>query len=208
MVEGVRVKDRGVYRCRVDFQIQPTTISRVDLSVNMPPEKPVILDSRGREVGRRLGPFRLGQTLVVSCSALGGRPSPSVTWWRESQVVDTSFEREEARVTNTLTIPNLSRKHLHTILTCQASNSNASLPVSTSVKLDLTFPPTEVVIKGADLPLSSGKSHRQELARMLIEFFVGCMNAAAVACIFSSFEDHSVFHPNLFFSLQQCLPNG
>ena len=53
MVEGVKAKDRGVYRCRVDFKIQPTTISRVDLAVNMPPEKPVILDSRGREVGRR-----------------------------------------------------------------------------------------------------------------------------------------------------------
>ena len=162
LVEGVRAKDRGVYRCRVDFKIQPTTISRVDLAVNMPPEKPVILDSRGREVGRRLGPYRLGQTLVVSCSVLGGRPPPSVTWWRESQVVDTSFQREKSRVTNTLTIPNLNRNHLHTILTCQASNSNASLPVSTSVKLDLTFPPTEVVIKGADLPLSAGKSHRQE----------------------------------------------
>ena len=105
----------------------------------------------------------MGQTLVVSCSVLGGRPPPSVTWWRESQVVDTSFQREDTtRVTNTLTIPNLNRNHLHTILTCQASNSNASLPVSTSVKLDLTFPPTEVVIKGADLPLSAGKSHRQE----------------------------------------------
>ena len=180
MVEGVKAKDRGVYRCRVDFKIQPTTISRVDLAVNMPPEKPVILDSRGREVGRRLGPYRLGhighiiyyiyiilycrlgQTLVVSCSVLGGRPSPSVTWWRESQVVDTSYQREESRVTNMLTIPDLTRNHLHTILTCQASNSNVSLPVSTSVKLDLTFPPTEVVIKGADLPLSAGKSHRQE----------------------------------------------
>ena len=106
--------------------------------------------------------YRLGQTLVVSCSVLGGRPSPSVTWWRESQVVDTSYQREESRVTNMLTIPDLTRNHLHTILTCQASNSNVSLPVSTSVKLDLTFPPTEVVIKGADLPLSAGKSHRQE----------------------------------------------
>ena len=57
LVEGVRAKDRGVYRCRVDFKIQPTTISRVDLAVNMPPEKPVILDSRGREVGRRLAPI-------------------------------------------------------------------------------------------------------------------------------------------------------
>ena len=77
-------------------------------------------------------------------------------------MVDTSYQREESMVTNTLTIPDLTRNHLHTILTCQASNSNVSLPVSTSVKLDLTFPPTEVVIKGADLPLSAGKSHRQE----------------------------------------------
>lgn len=64
VVEGVKAKDRGVYRCRVDFKIQPTTISRVDLAVNMPPEKPVILDSRGREVGRRLGPYRLGHHIV------------------------------------------------------------------------------------------------------------------------------------------------
>ena len=65
VVEGVKAKDRGVYRCRVDFKIQPTTISRVDLAVNMPPEKPVILDSRGREVGRRLGPYRLGQYIYI-----------------------------------------------------------------------------------------------------------------------------------------------
>ena len=34
VVEKIAVKDRGVYRCRVDFKIQPTTISRVDLRVN------------------------------------------------------------------------------------------------------------------------------------------------------------------------------
>ena len=34
VVEKIEVKDRGVYRCRVDFKIQPTTISRVDLRVN------------------------------------------------------------------------------------------------------------------------------------------------------------------------------
>ena len=104
----------------------------------------------------------MGQTLVVSCSVLGGRPSPSVTWWRESQVVDTSYQREESRVTNTLTIPNLTRDHLNTILSCQASNSNSSLPVSTSVKVDLTFPPKDVFIKGADEPLSSGVRRRLE----------------------------------------------
>ena len=58
-------------------------------------------------------------------------------------MVDTSFQREDpTRVTNTLTIPNLNREHLNTILTCQASNSNSSLPVSTSV----TFSPSRLLL--------------------------------------------------------------
>jgi len=114
-------------------------------------------------VSRRLGPYRLGQSIRVSCSVLGGNPSPSVTWWRESQVVDTSYQSTTegggSRVTNILTISSLTRADLHSILTCQASNSNSSLPVSTSVKLDLHFPPTSVTITGADRPLSAGKLH-------------------------------------------------
>jgi len=114
-------------------------------------------------VSRRLGPYRLGQSIRVSCSVLGGNPSPSVTWWRESQVVDTSYQSTTegggSRVTNILTISSLTRADLHSILTCQASNSNSSLPVSTSVKLDLHFPPTSVTISGADRPLSAGKLH-------------------------------------------------
>ena len=39
---------------------------------------------------------------------------------------------------NELTVRNLQRSDLHSILTCQAVNNNASVPVSTSVKLDLT----------------------------------------------------------------------
>ena len=123
VVEGVQAKDGGVFRCRVDFKIQPTIISRVKLTVNMPPEKPVITDSAGQEVRLKLGPYSLGQGLMVQCSVLGGSPRPRVTWWRDHQIVDSSSQTEEvsggARGTNLLTLPALTRGDLGSILTCQ-----------------------------------------------------------------------------------------
>ena len=150
-----------IWLCRVDFKTGPTRVSQVLLTVNSHPTKPVILDNRGREVNRKLGPYQLGQSLVVSCSVLGGKPSPSVVWYMDRKVVDSTFEKEDSRVVNSLTIENLKREHLDAILTCQAKNSKESHKI-TSVKLDLTFPPSEVVIQGADQPLSSGVSHRLE----------------------------------------------
>ena len=38
---------------------------------------------------------------------------------------------------NTLLLEDLSRRDLHSILTCQASNNNLSNPVATSVKIDM-----------------------------------------------------------------------
>ena len=38
---------------------------------------------------------------------------------------------------NELILKDLKREDLHSILTCQASNNNISVPVSTSVKLDM-----------------------------------------------------------------------
>ena len=34
VIDRVRVQDEALYKCRVDFQLQPTTISQVQLSVN------------------------------------------------------------------------------------------------------------------------------------------------------------------------------
>ena len=34
VIDRVRIQDEALYKCRVDFQLQPTTISQVQLSVN------------------------------------------------------------------------------------------------------------------------------------------------------------------------------
>ena len=34
VIDSVKVYDAGLYKCRVDFKIQPTTISQVNLTIN------------------------------------------------------------------------------------------------------------------------------------------------------------------------------
>ena len=65
-----------------------------------------------------------------------------MTWWRDHHLLDSSLVSVASvsphSVEAVLTLPSLAREDLHSILTCQASNSNATVPVSTSVKLDMT----------------------------------------------------------------------
>ena len=63
---------------------------------------------------------------------------PQVTWWRDSHLIDSSFEKTFGRtVQNTLSVPQVTREDLGATLTCQASNNNISAPASTRVAIDL-----------------------------------------------------------------------
>ena len=106
--------------------------------ISVPSEKPRIFVDGNREVRLKLGPYRIGETVRIRCDALGGRPQPVVTWWRDHALMDDSYQMLGGyKVTNELVIDNLKRSDLHSILTCQAANNNISVPVSTSVKLDM-----------------------------------------------------------------------
>jgi len=160
VLDNINPYDQGVYKCRVDFKTAPTRISNIVLDVIVPPEKPRIHDADNQEVRLKLGPYQLGQTVSITCEVLGGRPSPSVTWWRDHHLVDESFNTDtQYKVTNRMTIKNIQRADLHSIFTCQASNNNVSVPVSTSVKLDITFGPTSVRLLGVKQSLSAGQAH-------------------------------------------------
>ena len=67
-----------------------------------------------------------------------GDPLPQVTWWRDKQLIDSSYETTySSTVQNTLTIPKVTRSDLGSLLTCQSSNNNISIPATKKVTVDL-----------------------------------------------------------------------
>ncbi|XP_054283758.1 uncharacterized protein LOC129000783 [Macrosteles quadrilineatus] len=67
-------------------------------------------------------------------SIVSGRPQPRVSWWRNSELIDNSYEvLSERRVRNTLHLENLKRQSIHDTYTCQASNNNQVHPLSANL---------------------------------------------------------------------------
>ena len=62
----------------------------------MPAERPIIRDLTGgqRQLGRPgvVGPHNEGARVVLECETSGGFPEPSLSWWRDGQLVDDSYE--------------------------------------------------------------------------------------------------------------------
>ena len=131
-------EDAGEYRCRADFRKARTRNFAVFLRVITPPEKPVIRDGSNEVQPSLIGPLNEGDRLTLVCETRGGKPRPSLTWWRESALLDDSYEISSSGVLrNQLEIVSLQRHDLMAVFTCQASNNNISAPISSSVTVDL-----------------------------------------------------------------------
>ncbi|KAH9368508.1 hypothetical protein HPB48_007253 [Haemaphysalis longicornis] len=67
-----------------------------------------------------------------------GRPPPAVTWWRGPELVDESYALSPLDVVrNELVIKRLQRSDLLATYTCQASNTNLTMPRSSSVTINM-----------------------------------------------------------------------
>ncbi|XP_015791631.1 hemicentin-2-like isoform X2 [Tetranychus urticae] len=146
-IDPIKLMDAGVYRCRVDFKKARTLNTVISLKVIVPPEEPIITDVQGNELRGLIGPYNEGDELRLVCVTVGGKPRPSLTWWRDDNIIDDSFDYNDKDVTsNQLMITSLARHNLLSIFTCQAINNNITLPSTTSITLDLNMKPTEVHI--------------------------------------------------------------
>ncbi|XP_034250321.1 nephrin-like [Thrips palmi] len=164
-LSDVEERDSGHYRCRVDFKASPTRNTKVRLVVVVPPGKPTIVDSAGHRVEGSTRPYEEGQSLELTCLVHGGRPVPTLSWWRGSQLLESMDTTAELAPfgasgprSRKLRIASLSRRHLHEALHCQAANNNQSRPVSTSVAVDMRLRPLSTSILPTDgAPLSAHK---------------------------------------------------
>ncbi|XP_050738586.1 hemicentin-1-like [Eriocheir sinensis] len=97
-VSRLHLADSGLYKCRVDFKLQPTKTTRVNLTVVVPPESVRVLmggangGGGGREVSSVVGPYHEGDLLVLTCVAQGGIPPPSVVWFKDTHLLDSKME--------------------------------------------------------------------------------------------------------------------
>lgn len=53
-------------------------MTRIWLLFAVPPEKPKIFDERSQEVRLKLGPYRIGDTVTLKCTAYGGNANTSL----------------------------------------------------------------------------------------------------------------------------------
>ncbi|XP_077302331.1 contactin-3-like [Arctopsyche grandis] len=162
VLDPLRPEHAGEFRCRVDYRAAPTRNSRILVTVIVPPQKPSIFDDRGREVQfDRAGPYPEGTDLRLTCIVTGGTPLPTVEWWRDDILLDSSDTSSAYPMVkaNQLIIQNLQRYNRGATYVCKASNTNLIPPVSSSVTIDMYLRPTSLNIISDNMPLSAGRRH-------------------------------------------------
>ncbi|XP_035918540.1 neural cell adhesion molecule 1-like [Anopheles stephensi] len=160
-VQHVRETDSGMYRCRVDFIVAQTRNSVVNLTIIVPPERMVIRDQLGMERTTVAGPYSEGDNIKLRCDVYGGRPTPTVTWYRDTvpMTADTKYMPLGKHLRSEIALGPLTRQDLHTKLVCRATNHARANPVEQSVQIDMNFAPLNIRLIGAHQPLSAGRRY-------------------------------------------------
>ncbi|CAN7979479.1 unnamed protein product, partial [Ixodes pacificus] len=163
-IDPVRLEDAGEFKCRVDFRWARTHTFVMALQVIVPPKEVIIFDELGKPLQDVVGPYDEGSPLSLTCEAIGGQcyaslehlavllascrtgawiefpgtPVPAVTWWRDTVPLDGAYSNvSEGVARNRLFIPKLERSDARATIGCQAANTNLTLPVYTSVTIDM-----------------------------------------------------------------------
>ncbi|XP_037073230.1 uncharacterized protein LOC119094260 [Pollicipes pollicipes] len=144
-------QDQGLYKCRVDFQHSRTRNALVNLTVIVAPEHVRIVDPQGRILDTVAGTFSEGDRLELNCRVKGGSPRPSVIWRSSAGVLPAQSQPEGQDTVSQYTVPSLGRSDLHRMLTCLATNTNLTAPVTSSVMIDMNCDGLAQTVGCADL---------------------------------------------------------
>ncbi|KAL2714003.1 neural cell adhesion molecule 1 [Vespula squamosa] len=161
-ITKVKYKDQGLFRCRVDFVDSPTRNFRANLTLVEKPTKPVIYDAQGREVTGIGGPFLEGYGLLLTCQVSGGKPKPSVTWWKDGELLDAVDDTPTIGSLSKFTINHLfigkvTRALWGTKLECRAQSAPMAKPIIREVPLDIYLKPAVVKISLSDEEMYAGR---------------------------------------------------
>ncbi|XP_022247760.1 lachesin-like [Limulus polyphemus] len=157
-VWDIKEDDHGMYKCRVDYKHEPTEYFIVFLEVIVPPRETIIMDKYGQRLKDLIGPYSEGTSLLLICEADGGKPPPALTWWKRDNLLLANYTITPQGFTrNEIVLQQLRREDLLSSLTCKASNTNLTIPISSSVIVDLYLKPLDVRITTINRPLIANR---------------------------------------------------
>ncbi|XP_022247280.1 synaptogenesis protein syg-2-like, partial [Limulus polyphemus] len=152
VIEPVKADDSGEYRCRVDFRRGRTQNRKLKVNVIVPPKEIYVQTGDKKFQDTVFGPINEGSSINLTCIAVGGNPSPSVKWWREEALMDDSYTiLKDRAVFNSLEIRAVDRTLSKATITCQAMNTNLTMPKSVTIKLDVNYQPKLSLVLGASV---------------------------------------------------------
>ena len=82
-----------------------------------------------QEVDDVAGPVNSGSSIHLICVAQGGTPSPTLLWYRNNLLLDSSMGEKEGRVRNELILPKVGEEEARDSFSCSASNNNITKPL-------------------------------------------------------------------------------
>ncbi|XP_037294163.1 LOW QUALITY PROTEIN: roundabout homolog 3 [Manduca sexta] len=114
--------------------------------VSVLPNPPFFMDEVNNKVADKVGPYHDGDTLVLRCLVIGGRPPPRISWYSGNTLVDASDgDSDIPKVReNELYLP-LTRDNA-AALSCRASNTKLAPPLVASLEIELYLPAYNVSI--------------------------------------------------------------
>ncbi|XP_071537803.1 nephrin-like [Panulirus ornatus] len=170
VLEPAHARDQGMYTCRVDYRLSPSTTVIFNLTVVIPPGPPTILWG-GRGIVAVVGPLGEGERAELTCRSVGGRPPPTLTWTRRGrQLPLLKNESVTDPGTGTTQVEAVvaimgSREHLGSTLSCHARTPSTTPPdlvpfQTASVVVNVTLAPVEVRILGSGTAVTAGTDLR------------------------------------------------
>ncbi|XP_043482940.1 hemicentin-2-like [Leptopilina heterotoma] len=165
-INPVLPEDEGFYTCRVDFRNKPTKNHKINFTVIVPPETPLIYTSSGN-LANILHPFNEDSKLSLVCKVTGGKPPPHVVWYLENKILDDSYKSELGETTvNRLDIQKVTRDFQRARLICKAHNSHLTKPTTSEIILTVNLKPLMVNITNKTPHLSALRTYEIECESM------------------------------------------
>lgn len=69
--------------------------------------------------------------------SVSGNPKPKLTWWRNNEIIDHTYEVNDDEVKNILWLDGLHRQNADDVLSCKAENSKLIGPKIVTVNVNM-----------------------------------------------------------------------